>query len=218
MGLCETHLTGSETITIEIPGYRWVGNNRKNIAANAWRGSGGVGFLVSTNVLETFDLEVSNDFYDDILWTRLKLEYDPEFVINLCVAYLQPVRSSGETSLGSFSTHYWHKYTPIATHQNFSSVETSTAELEINKTLMIESTTFLGGLTSMMWKKIGDYLIEFLKDAKLCVLNGRGNDSDDSYTLVSTTGRSVVNYQIIPYNQLSSQSNFNVNLIVDIMR
>ena len=49
---------------IELPGYRWVGNNRKHISKRAWRGSGGVGLLIKLSLLRSFDVAIISDKYE----------------------------------------------------------------------------------------------------------------------------------------------------------
>ena len=54
----------------------------------------------------------------------------------------------------------------------------------------------------------GDLLIEFLVDCGMCLVNGRvGNDD---FTHVSHRGKFVVDYVCVPYEQLSSVSDFSV--------
>ena len=45
-------------------------------------------------------------------------------------------------------------------------------------------------------------LIEFLNERKLCVLNGRINPEDDTFTFISSRGKSVVDYFILPHDCL----------------
>ena len=58
--------------------------------------------------------------------------------------------------------------------------------------------------------KFVEYLIDFLKDTKCCVLNGRGDSSKDNITFLSPIGRSVVDYAVTPHSELNSFSNFTV--------
>jgi hypothetical protein len=57
----------------------------------------------------------------------------------------------------------------------------------------------------------GDAFIEFLKDGKCCVLNGRLNPENDEYTCVSNRGKSVVDYIVVPHDVLDKCYNFEVN-------
>ncbi|XP_076072119.1 uncharacterized protein LOC143043825 [Mytilus galloprovincialis] len=63
----------------------------------------------------------------------------------------------------------------------------------------------------------GDYLLDFLRDAKCCMLNGRGQKNKDNFTYVSPQGRSVVDYMIVPYGELTKVSNFEVRLVSDLV-
>ena len=59
--------------------------------------------------------------------------------------------------------------------------------------------------------KYGDIHIDFLCDIRCCTLNGRGDINCDNFTSVTPQqGRSVVDYIITPYDQLSSVSDFKV--------
>lgn len=54
--------------------------------------------------------------------------------------------------------------------------------------------------------RIGEYLLDFLKDDKSCVLNRRGHTTKDDYTYVSTTVKSVVDYMVVPNNEIQKYS------------
>ena len=64
----------------------------------------------------------------------------------------------------------------------------------------------------------GDALIEFLKDANMCVLNGRGDPTYDNYTFIFPRGKSVVDYIMTPYSQLNTVSNFQVRSVSELLR
>ncbi len=55
-----------------------------------------------------------------------------------------------------------------------------------------------------------DLLISFLKDVGLCIVNGRVNSSRDGFTSVSVRGRAVVDYCLVPWNQLGLVKDFSV--------
>ena len=52
LGVAETHFLGDQIL--QIDGYPWYGQNRKNLHKNAKRGSGGVGFLIRSNLMIFF--------------------------------------------------------------------------------------------------------------------------------------------------------------------
>ena len=63
----------------------------------------------------------------------------------------------------------------------------------------------------------GDVLLEFIKDGRLAILNGRINPTADNFTCVSHRGRSVVDYMLLPHNCLKFCLDFKVELMSDII-
>ena len=63
----------------------------------------------------------------------------------------------------------------------------------------------------------GDRLIEFLKDSKFCMLNGRLTSDLNNFTFVSTRGLSVVDYILVPHVTLKSCKYFRVDCMSDIL-
>ena len=70
IGIAETHLTNNNVL--ELDGYKWFGNNRKNIHVRAKTGSGGVGFFIKAELLNYFDVSVLDDTSKGILWLKLQ--------------------------------------------------------------------------------------------------------------------------------------------------
>ena len=64
--LCETFLRGNDGIN--IPGYRWFGNNRLNISKRAVRGSGGVGISIKDSRLNKYSIDIVDKNYEDIIY------------------------------------------------------------------------------------------------------------------------------------------------------
>ena len=65
--------------------------------------------------------------------------------------------------------------------------------------------------------KHGSQFIEFLKESKICILNGRVFKENDNFTSVSTKGKSVVDYIFIPHSNLSNISHFKVHCVKDLI-
>ena len=61
----------------------------------------------------------------------------------------------------------------------------------------------------------GDIFCDFLVNSNCCVLNGRHSISND-FTCISSKGMSVVDYIIVPYEDLSLFSNFEVTRVSEI--
>ena len=62
-----------------------------------------------------------------------------------------------------------------------------------------------------------DALLEFNKDGKLAISNGRVNTKNDNFTCVSSQGKSVVDYMISPQDCLQYFELFTVDLVSDLM-
>ena len=60
-------------------------------------------------------------------------------------------------------------------------------------------------------------VIEFLKDSKLCILNGRVTPTDDNYTCISEKGKSVVDYIVTPYENVINCDTCCVELTSDLI-
>jgi len=63
----------------------------------------------------------------------------------------------------------------------------------------------------------GEAFIEFLKEARTIVLNGRLNVENDNFTSTSTRGKAVVDYLITTHDRLSLCENFRVKLMSDLI-
>ena len=63
---------------------------------------------------------------------------------------------------------------------------------------------------------IGEKLVEFVKDIKLALVNGRFSPDFDDFTSISGRGRSVVDYFITEQISLSNISNFCVHTVTNI--
>ena len=64
--------------------------------------------------------------------------------------------------------------------------------------------------------KHGECLLDFLRDTKMCIVNGRITPEYDNFTCVKTTGKSVVDYFIVPHDILSKCVEFKVYTMLQI--
>ena len=214
--LIETHLRLKEDIDVE--NYTWIGHNRLKLSPRARRGSGGVGILIRNNVLREFDYSLLDCAHEDILWVELKHHNCKETTIKLCSCYLPPENSSRGNSAQLFYE--------ILTEQLYSYMDGSLiliggdfnarigAKQDFNPQLdELPSRKAIDFSTN----KFGDYLLDFLIDCRLCVLNGRGHSVKDNFTSVSTKGLAVVDYLCVPYDQLQYWEEFTVTPVTDIL-
>ena len=206
VSLNETHLTGDQDI--ELAGYTWFGQNRK-MHRRAVKGSGGVGILVKNKIFESYEVSISDKTVEGILGMRFKNRSSMNcFVIFTC--YLPPEGSSRTISSHLFFSHL------LAQIYSLSDVD--------DLYLCGDYNGRIGNLNDYIpdvdnvpprinldtsTNKYGDVLIEFLRDAKCCIVNGRLSGTDN-FTSVSTRGRAVVDYIIVPHEGLNNCNTFMV--------
>ncbi len=63
----------------------------------------------------------------------------------------------------------------------------------------------------------GELLIDFMQDAKLCILNGRISPEIDNYTCISPRGASVVDYIITPHDVYYKCPTLNIYIMTELM-
>ena len=76
---------------------------------------------------------------------------------------------------------------------------------------------FIAGVDSIPDQNVIDYTInkegerfcEFLIDSNCCMMNGRNCQNND-FTFISTSGSSVIDYCVVPYEYISNIQDFSV--------
>ena len=63
----------------------------------------------------------------------------------------------------------------------------------------------------------GRQLVDFLRDCDMVTLNGRLSRDMDNFTVLSTLGRSVVDYILVQSNCFGNYSNFEVATMLDVL-
>ena len=215
LGVVETHLTGDQCI--DVDGYTWYGRNRSHQHVRARVGSGGVGFLVNNELLNSFSVVVLNDENDDILW--LKLDHvSLSHSIIACVCYLPPDNSSRQVDVHSF---FDNLLTGIYTYQ---SLGTMFICGDFNSRCGAENDFILGVDNNIPQRDVVDFktntyghiLIDFLVNCNMCILNGRNCTSND-FTSISTKGSSVVDYCFVNHEDLCTFQHFQVMRVTDMV-
>lgn len=199
-------------------GYTWIGNKRNFISNKAWRESGGVGFRIKNSIFEYFEVHILDKSRDDILWIYLKSVNDPNLVLDFSVCYLQPERSSRGNISQEFYEHLlsqlylYNTGNPIFICCDFNGRIGDSQDF--NDSLdNLPKRQYVDEQKNMF----GEHLLDFLSDANCFMLNGRGDPSKDNFTYVSTKGKFVVDYMIIPYSDSDKYNNFEVKLISDLL-
>lgn len=207
LGLAETHLCNDDII--DLDDFKWFGNNRKNLHINAPSGSGGVGFLVKNELLDFYNIEVVDRNSEGILWLKFSDKFS-DFLFYSCVCYLPPINSSRQIDASNF---YDTLLSNIYIYQNDGPIHICG---DFNSRIG-DNSDFIIGVDNLPERNIvdftsnayGDKLLDFLVDSNMCILNCR-NCVNNDYTSISTKGVAVVDYCIVPHDNLNLFKDFKV--------
>jgi hypothetical protein len=204
IGIAESHL--SATTKLDIPGYKWFGQNREKIHPRAKCGSGGVGILVKLFLLEHYDVHILDRSLEGALWVQFKAK-STAGSFNLCVCYLPPERSSRAVNAQDFydellkQVHNYQNMAPFIICGDFNSRTGCKQDIVEGVDEVCERHSVDNKCNAH-----GQCLLEFLLSAGCCMLNGRSVVND--FTCVSSNGMSVVDYCIVPHEHLHTVKNF----------
>jgi hypothetical protein len=199
-----------------VPGYTWMGHNRATVHIKACKGSGGVGFLIRNELHDSFDISVLDDSYEDILWITLTHRITRE-MIHTCVCYLAPHNSTRIVNANDF---FDKLLTQVYTFQNDGLIFIC-ADFNAR---MGDTEEFIAGIDSLPPRDVVDFqkngycepFTDFMISTSTCMLNGR-NCLNNDFTSISSRGTAVVDYCVVPYEQLDMYPNFQVIRSRDLM-
>ena len=181
------------------------------------RGSGGVGIFVRKKLYNDFDITKLNDDTEGILWIELFHKTTKER-LRFCVCYLPPNNSSRAGNAEEFfQTLMYNIY-------EFQSESFITIFGDFNARVG-DLDDFIVGVDTIPKRDVVDFsknqycdvFIDFLISTNMCILNGR-NFQTNNFTSVSCKGSAVVDYVLVPYEQLNRYSNFDVILATELLR
>lgn len=207
--LSETHL--DEHSTIVIPNYKYFAHNRQAKHKDAPFTHGGVGLLVKEALFEMFVISVFDQTFDGILSVTFKHRFSGyTFVVFSC--YLPP-----ENSLWCDVTNFYgHLISLIYSCENVDSMYICG---DFNGRIGAVQ-DFVQGIDDLEHRvvvdevknKLGETLLDFMSDMKLCVTNGRVGQSllKNNFTCISGRGKSVVDYIMVPQNDIAKCLDMNV--------
>ena len=194
-----------------MDGYIWFGLNRK-MHTKACRASGGVGMLVRSSLFQYYSIEIieKDDGIIGLLFEHKLSEYN--FVIFSC--YLPPENSPWGRDASAFFCRL------LSLVYQFSEVDAIYIGGDINARIgnledfipTIDSIPQRAAIDDFV-NKHGETFLEFLRDSKMCVLNGRIDPLYDNYTSVSPKGKAVVDYVVTPFDCLDNCVEFKVLLV-----
>ncbi len=199
--------------TLECENYTVFLNNRQEKHKNARKYSGGVAVLIKSNVMKDFDAKIIDKSVDGLIVLELANK-SSDFTIVLFACYLPPENSVWGRDPTSF---YAHIISQIYLNQNADAIVLcGDFNSRIgNMSDIVEGVDDIPArrVLDKVKKAPGETFIEFVKDSKLAILNGRVNVEDDNYTFVSSRGKSVVDYFLVPHECLQFCEKFSVQLV-----
>jgi len=212
--ITETHL--DENNVCELEGYIFIPYNRQSKHINSPHTFGGVGIFVKNYLYKFFSVNIEDKSYDGILEICLRDKLGGISVIIFC-CYLPPERSPWGNSIDFFAHIVNQLYLCsdediIILCGDINARIGSLKDFTVNLDDIKERNVIDDHVNNH-----GRVFIEFLNDAKLCVLNGRGDCSLDNFTYVSPQGKSVVDYFFVPHDVFKHCSNFQVHAISDVI-
>ena len=207
VGLAETHLADNNELGIQ--GYSWFSNSKTAKHKNAKRWSGGVGFLISDEITEDYNVSILNQTEEGILWLRFDKK-DNSIYFCVCVCYLPPEGSSSQVNAQKFYDTLlgqYYKYKDIGVY--FICGDFNSRMGTLNDIIEGEDEIEPRNITDYHKNRYGELLQEFLLSAELCMLNGRSGA--DGFTSVSEKGFSVIDYALVEIEKFSIHTNFQVH-------
>ena len=204
----ESWLKSDDDLNIE--GFTWLDHRRKTLNRRARIGSGGVGFLIKSELYRDYTVELTDKAYEGILAITLTNKHT-DYKFAFITAYLPPVNSIyGRDSIQFFShlTHLMY---------SFSDLDATYIAGDLNGRIGDKS-DFIDGIDCVPARIAidsqvlghGDAILDFCNESKFCVINGRISPLNDNFTSLSNRGSAVVDYMLTPYDSLDTVCDFKV--------
>jgi hypothetical protein len=179
------------------------------VHVKAWKGSGGVGFLVKNQLFDGFKVNVCNDETEGILWLKMTHKFD-NFCMYACVCYLPPKFTTRQVDVNGFydallsNIYEFQDCGTIFVCGDFNSRTGNLSDFiegvdEVPERTIVDATN----------NEYGSVMIDFLINTNYCMLNGR-NCINNDFTCVRTQGMSVVDYCLVNHNDLDLFKGFQV--------
>ena len=170
-----------------------------HIHKDAHKASGGVGFLIKDWILQEYLIEIVDKSYDGILCIKLTSK-TTDYSVLLLSCYLPPENSVWGRDSQEFLSHVLSDlYVNNDCDATFLCTDMNARIGSLNDIAEFDDVNIAQRhVIDKTINQHGHSFIEFLNEAKMCVLNGRFNETDNNFTSVSTRGKAVVGYICVP--------------------
>lgn len=217
ISLNETKINSENALNVN--NYYYFDNCRKSTHVNAPTASGGVGLLVKESMVELFDVTEVDKTYTDILALRFSHKKS-DFSFLVISAYLPPENSPWGRDAFSFFNHLLQLI--------YNNCDTDAVFILGDLNSRVGNLSDFDDLLDCIPNRCinvddkinshGRSLIDFLIDAKCCIANGRiSQESSNKFTFHSVRGLSLVDYILVPHDNLVLCDNFNIESCTDII-
>ena len=160
------------------------------------RGSGGIVLLVERWILQDWSVEVVDVQLEDVMWVKFQ-QKQTSHVFFVAVCYLPPASSSRDVD--------------IEERVHVLGDQVKQFKMEGQVVVCGDFNARCGGLScsvDLVENSKGELLVVLMESCGLAFVNGR--QSLDQFTCISARGRSVVDYCLVPEDELQSIQNFAV--------
>ena len=208
--IAESHLAKTKTISVEH--YEWFSFNRDLKHVKSPVTHGGVGILVKNTILSLYSVSIIDKQVDGILAAEFKSKFSEcNFIIFCC--YLPPINSPWAEPTKFFG----HLLSQLYLHDKGDLIlMCGDFNARIGKETDLANFDHIPNRVALDTCKNGycDIFLDFLKDSKCCVLNGRF--AKDNFTSTHR-GNAVVDYILTPHDCFKNCLNFDVLLMNDLL-
>ena len=156
-----------------------------------------MGILVKESLLSVYNVTVIDKNHDGIMALLFSSDVQTDFIV--CVCYLPPFNSVR----AEFSAHLTSLlYSNSNCNAIFLCGDFNARIGDVIDTTSIDDLQLPRQVIDMTRNSYCNVFIDFLKDCKLCILNGRITQGLNDYTFFSSRGKSVVDYFLTSYENI----------------
>lgn len=213
--LSETHLSFNKNI--DLIGYKWYGHNRDLKHSKSPKTFGGVGIFVKNYLFDLFDISIVDNSFDGIIGLKLKHK-KTDYEIVVYSLYLPPENSIWCNQTDFFGHLICQLYFNTDADAIYLCGDLNSRTGNLDDVIReIDSDIKPRVCIDNVVNKQGKLFIDFMKDTKLCMLNGRINVENNNYSSVTVKGRSLVDYIVTPHVCLDTCEKFDMISVTEIM-